>query len=98
MSEYVLLNEFNETTEELEQMLINDLVKIIPAEKKSTHKGVYWHKKSGRMKNGKWEVKIRINGKYKSLGRYDNEIDAIKTYDNYVNNNGKNTNKQILKQ
>ena len=32
------------------------------------------------MKNGKWGSQIRVNGKYKHLGRYDNEIDAINAY------------------
>lgn len=80
LSDKILLNKFDLSNEELEKMLISDLRTIQDAEKKSNQKGVYWHKKSGRMKNGKWEAKIRLNGKYKSLGRFDNEIDAINAY------------------
>lgn len=42
----------------------------------SKYKGVSWdkHKK-------KWGAYIRINGKVKNLGRFDNEIEAAKVYD-----------------
>jgi hypothetical protein len=80
LSDKILLNKFDIPNEELEKMLIFDLRTIIEAEKKSKQKGVYWHKKGGRMKNGKWEAKIRINGKYKSLGRFDDENEAIQAY------------------
>ena len=64
-------------------MLITDSVKQQPAEKKSKQKGLYWHKKSGRMKQGDWEAKVRVDGKYKSLGRFINEQDAIDSIKNY---------------
>ena len=82
LSECILLNKFEIPIDELEKMLIADLSQRKPAEKKSTKKGVYWHKKTGGMKCGKWEAKIRINGKYKSLGRFINEEDAISAVKN----------------
>jgi len=39
----------------------------------SGHKGVYWHKKSG-----KWMVRMRKNGKAYYFGTYTNKEDAIK--------------------
>jgi hypothetical protein len=83
LSEYILLNEFDIYIDELEKMLITDSAKKPPAEKKSKQKGLYWHKKSGRMKQGDWEVKVRVDGKYKSLGRFINEQDAIDRIKNY---------------
>jgi hypothetical protein len=72
LSEYALLNDFNLPIEILEEKLIADLVSIIPAEKQSQHKGIYWHK--GKEK---WVVCIVINTKRKTLGSFKNEIDAI---------------------
>jgi hypothetical protein len=77
LSDCILLNKIDLPIEFLEQKLIDDLSQIIPAENTSTYNGVCWHKKSGRAKCGKWGAKIRINGKYKYLGRFINEIDAI---------------------
>jgi|688.fasta_scaffold57791_10 hypothetical protein len=39
----------------------------------SGHKGVFWHKSSG-----KWQVRIRLNGKEHYFGLYANKEDAIK--------------------
>lgn len=82
LSDYILLNEFDLSTEKLEEMLIADRRIYPEAERRSKQKGVYWHKKSGRMKCGVWEAKIRIDGKYKTLGRYVHEADAINAVKN----------------
>jgi hypothetical protein len=39
---------------------------------KSGHKGVWWHKQSKR-----WEAACRVNGKQKTVGRYERIEDAI---------------------
>ena len=44
--------------------------------KTSKYKGVFWH-----TKNKYWYVQIKQNGKKTSLGAFDNEIEAAKTYD-----------------
>jgi len=44
-----------------------------PKNNTSGHKGVFWHKASG-----KWEVRIRLNGKLYNFGLYANKEDAIK--------------------
>lgn len=90
LSSCILLNEFDLTFEQLEEILISDRQNKPNAERQSEQKGVYWHKKSGRMKCGKWEAKIRINGKYKSLGRFINEIDAINAVKNFQCDSEKN--------
>lgn len=76
LSDCILLNELDLPVETLEEMLVSDLIRR-EAEKRSEHKGIYWHQKRGRMKCGKWEVKIRVNGKYKSFGYFIDEADAI---------------------
>lgn len=76
LSDCILLNEINLPIEKQNEILVSDLSQIIPAERRSEYDGVYWHKKSGRMKCGKWEAKIRVDGKYKSLGRYLDEQEA----------------------
>ena len=43
---------------------------------RSKYKGVTWHK---RWK--KWQVQICLNGKHKSVGYFDDEIEAAKAYD-----------------
>lgn len=43
----------------------------------SKYPGVYWNKE-----RNKWQSNIKINGKTKYLGRYDNEIEASKAYEN----------------
>ena len=42
----------------------------------SSFKGVHWHKQ-----NKKWQARITIDNKRKSLGRFGNEIEAAKAYD-----------------
>ena len=44
-----------------------------PKNNTSGHKGVFWHKASG-----KWEVRIRLNDKLYNFGLYVNKEDAIK--------------------
>ena len=46
----------------------------IPKNNTSGHKGVFYHKASG-----KWEVRIRFNGKLHNFGLYEKLEDAIKT-------------------
>lgn len=42
----------------------------------SKYKGVYWHKKEQ-----KWRARIHKDGKDRSLGRFDDEIEAARSYD-----------------
>lgn len=39
---------------------------------KSGHKGIWWHKQSG-----KWEAACRVNGKQKTVGRFERIEDAV---------------------
>lgn len=45
----------------------------------SRYTGVSWNKRCS-----KWESQIRINGKRKFLGYYDNELDASNKYQEYL--------------
>ena len=45
----------------------------------SKYRGVSWHKA-----NKKWEVRIRVDGKTKSLGYFADEIAAARAYDAFV--------------
>ena len=53
----------------------------------SIYTGVYWEES-----RGKWKSSIRVNGEYKNLGRFDNELDASQAYkdalEKFVNNDG----------
>jgi len=40
--------------------------------------GYFWDKQ-----RGKWKASIYLDGKYIFLGRFDNELDAKKVYENY---------------
>lgn len=80
LSDCVLLNELKIPTPKLEELLITDRSKIIPAEKQSEHKGVYWHRKSKAMRCGKWDAIIIFNGKRKYLGGFINETQAAEAY------------------
>lgn len=42
----------------------------------SRYKGVSWDKQAG-----KWRVSMRIGGKLRNLGGYDDEVEAAKAYD-----------------
>lgn len=42
----------------------------------SQFKGVGWYKRDGT-----WQAQIRINGRYRFLGRFDSEIEAARVYD-----------------
>jgi len=77
LSDCILLNYINLPEREQDEILVSDLSKIIPAEKVSKAKGIYWIRKSGGMKCGKWTVMIRVNGKNKYFGRFIHEQDAI---------------------
>jgi len=44
----------------------------LPKNNTSGHKGIFWHKASG-----KWEVRIRLNGKLCNFGLYEKLEDAI---------------------
>ena len=47
-----------------------------PSDNTSGFKGVSWSKS-----RGKWEARIKANGKHKFLGYFDNKKEAAKTYD-----------------
>ena len=78
LSDCILLNKLDLPIDVLEEKLISDLSQGKSAEKKSQQKGVYWNKSKN-----KWEAKIRVNGKYKHLGTFINEIDAINAVKKY---------------
>ncbi|MDG1949875.1 MAG: HNH endonuclease [bacterium] len=75
LSDYAKVNEFpGYTTEQLEQMLIDDKREIKPADFRSRFKYVYWHKKAGRMKHGKWFASVPLgDNKRKFLGYHKTE-------------------------
>ena len=52
----------------------------------SRFRGVGWHKR-----DQKWRVMIRVNGKQKSIGHFDDELVAAHAYDAYAITNGINT-------
>ena len=52
----------------------------------SRFRGVGWHKR-----DKKWRVAIRVNGKQKSIGHFDNELEAAHAYDAYAITNGIDT-------
>lgn len=49
----------------------------------SKYRGVSWHKRKG-----KWNSKIKVNGKQKHIGYYNNEIEAAMAYDGAAKING----------
>lgn len=55
----------------------NSAKRSMNLKKTSRFTGVSWS-----VEKNKWQAHIRINGKSKSLGRYDNEIDASIAYQN----------------
>jgi hypothetical protein len=48
-----------------------------PRKKSSKYKGVSWSNSEN-----KWRAFIRINGKGKTIGRFDSELDAAEAYNN----------------
>lgn len=48
----------------------------------SGYRGVSWHSQRGR-----WTVRCKIDGKYKSLGMYDTPEEASKVYLDFIANN-----------
>lgn len=53
--------------------------RLLQSNNTSGYRGVCWDKRKN-----KWVVHIRINYKYKSLGSYDNIIEAAKARDKYI--------------
>ena len=53
----------------------------IETKQSSIHKGVHWHKA-----RKKWTSSIRLGGKYKSLGYFDDELEAAEYYKKGVAN------------
>jgi hypothetical protein len=49
---------------------------VKPPHAHSRYKGVTWHKAQR-----KWQVQICYNGKHRTVGYFDNELDAAKAYD-----------------
>lgn len=80
LSDCALVNELPYSIDRLEEMLISDRATIPPARKQSKQKGVYWND----VKN-KWEPKIRVKGKYKYIGSFVHEADAINAINAYRN-------------
>ncbi len=85
LSNCAYLNKLNKETPDLEKLIESDKQTIIPAERRSNYKGIYWHKKTGRAKCGKWAVRVRINGKEAHFGRFENESDAIEKLNSIKN-------------
>ena len=52
---------------------------VVTSSKTSRFRGVSWVKS-----RKKWQVKIRVGGKQKSVGRFDDEIEAAQSYDAYA--------------
>jgi len=80
LSEFARVNKIGLPKRKLERMLITDRATIKPAEKQSRFKGVYWCKNNNPELKGKWNARIRINGKSKSLGRFASEKAAGEAY------------------
>jgi len=83
LSDCILINKIDLPIELLEEKLITERVTYEHAENKSNYKGVYWKKKSGRARCGKWYAIVIINKKRHWLGSFINEIDAINAVKNF---------------
>lgn len=73
LSDKCVLNEFDLSENELEELLVKSLRIIPTAEFKSKEKHVFWNKTAN-----KWQVSITVNGKNHYLGKYKNEEEAVK--------------------
>lgn len=69
---FILLNEINLSDEEQAEILLRERSCILPAEKRSSHHNIYWNKKAQ-----KWDVRIRLNNKYKQIGSFSSEEEAF---------------------
>lgn len=50
--------------------------KIVKKGRRTRYTGIYWNKEAG-----KWNVRLRVNGRRKSFGYYADEVEAAKAYD-----------------
>lgn len=80
LSEFACINELDYTIEHLEDVLTSHRRTTPVAEKRSQYKNVYWHKKVGRMKTGKWTIFIVINEVTVHLGRFHCDLEAFNFY------------------
>lgn len=80
LSEFSCVNELDYPIEYLEEVLVSHRRTSPVAEKRSKYKNVYWNKKTGRMKSGKWTTIIIIKKVRIDLGRYDSDLDAFNIY------------------
>lgn len=75
--DYVFLNKFDLSTEELEKKIIDELLLPKKAEKQSKQKGVIWHKPTQKWMARKKGFKSKL---------FKEEIDAINYYKKYLSN------------
>lgn len=80
LSSFACVNEFNLPEEYLEKILISHRRTYPISEKKSIYPNVFWGKKRGRMKFGKWETFIIIDKLKIHLGKFISDLDAYNTY------------------
>jgi len=55
--------------------------------RRSNYTGVSWDQyrnNNGNMRNGRWKARIMVNGIMKTLGRFEDEMDAAKAYDSAI--------------
>lgn len=76
LSNTVCLNKLPYNIKRLDKMLITDRVKMHTSDNYSPVAGVYFKKRGGRSKYGKWVVRHIINGNRVWLGAYLNKADA----------------------
>lgn len=79
LSDAIVLNQFEESIEELEKILIDDRAKINPTEKQSGVKNIYWNKSKD-----KWRVVKFVNKKRHHIGEYKSLDDAIIALNNFM--------------
>ena len=59
--------------------------------KRSKYTGVVWgqfRNTNGNMRKGRWKARIMVNGKLINPGRFEDEIDAARAYDDAVIEHG----------